>query len=92
MASVVSEVKEMTQAAKDGWKKHLVNGHVPYRRDCRFCVEGAGLGVFHHKVRHPKSFALSVDLFGPVPPAEAGRDESCVTGKCALRYGLVGCL
>eukprot|EP00439_Symbiodinium_sp_Y106_P047630 s3065_g6.t1 len=90
MASVVSEVKEMTQAAKDGWKKHLVNGHVPYRRDCRFCVEGAGLGVFHHKVRHPKSFALSVDLFGPVPPAEAGRDESCVTGKCALRYGLVG--
>ena len=86
----VSEVKELSQAAKDGWKRHLLNGHTPYRRDCRFCVEGAGLGVFHHKIKYPRSFALSIDLFGPVPVSEAGRDETCVTGKCNLRYGLVG--
>ncbi|CAE7202161.1 GIP [Symbiodinium sp. CCMP2592] len=31
---------------------------------------------------------LNVDLFGPVPPAEAGKDESCITGKTILRYEL----
>ena len=72
------------------WRTHLQNGHVPYRRDCKQCVEGAGLGTFHRRVKHPRSFALSVDLFGPVPVAESGRDESCVTGKNVLRYGLVG--
>ena len=87
---LVNEVKELSQATKDSWKRHLMNGHTPYRRDCRYCVEGAGLGVFHHRVKHPRSFALSIDLFGPVPTLEAGRDETCVTGKCTLRYGLVG--
>ena len=86
----VSEVKEMSPATVDAWKRHLLNGHTPYRRDCRFCVEGSGLGVFHNRVRHPRSYALSIDLFGPVPASEAGRDETCVTGKCNLRYGLVG--
>ena len=85
----VCEVKEMSSDALEGWKRHLANGHVPYRRDCRQCVEGAALGHFHKKVTHPKLYSLSVDLFGPVPVAEAGRDEGCVTGKCILRYGLV---
>ncbi|CAE7252421.1 GIP [Symbiodinium sp. CCMP2592] len=80
----------MSSAELEGWKQHLSNGHLPYRRDCRQCVEGSGLGVFHKRVRFPKSFALSVDLFGPVPLPEAGRDEGCVTGKSILRYGLVG--
>ncbi|CAE6966844.1 GIP [Symbiodinium sp. CCMP2592] len=86
----VNEVKEMSQASLDGWRRHLMNGHTPYRRDCKHCVEGAGLGVFHNKVKHPRSFSLSIDLFGPVPRPEAGRDETCVTGKCTMRYGLVG--
>ena len=68
----------------------LLNGHLPYRRDCKQCIEGSALGPFHRRVKHPRSFALSVDLFGPVPVAEAGRDEGCVTGKSILRYGLVG--
>ena len=88
--SGVCEVKGMSQDALEGWKRHLSNGHVPYRRDCKQCVEGAALGHFHKKVVHPKLYSLSVDLFGPVPAAEAGRDEGCVTGKCILRYGLVG--
>ena len=25
----------------EAWKLHLMRGHVPYRRDCRYCVEGA---------------------------------------------------
>ena len=88
----IKGVKEFSGAAIEGWRQHLLNGHTPYRRDCKQCVEGAGLGPFHYKVKHPKLFALSIDLFGPVPIAEAGRDESCVTGKCTLRYGLVGAL
>ncbi|CAE7817431.1 GIP [Symbiodinium sp. CCMP2592] len=80
----------ITGAELEGWKQHLRNGHLPYLWDCRQCVEGSGLGVFHKRVRFPKSFALSVDLFGPVPVSEAGRDEGCVTSKSILRYGLVG--
>ena len=77
-------------ADAEGWRQHLLNGHVPYRRDCKQCVEGAGLGPYHRRIKYPRSFALSVDLFGPVPAAEAGRDEGCITGKNLLRYALVG--
>ena len=81
---------KLSSADVERWRRHLANGHLPYRRDCKQCVEGSGLGVYHRRVRYPKSFTLSVDLFGPVPVGEAGRDESCVTGKNLLRYGLVG--
>ena len=77
-------------ADAERWRQHLLNGHVPYRRDCKQCVEGAGLGPYHRRIKYPRSFALSVDLFGPVPAAEAGRDEGCITGKNLLRYALVG--
>ncbi|CAE7244731.1 GIP [Symbiodinium sp. CCMP2592] len=86
----VKEVKDLSETDLEGWRRHLLSGHVPYRRDCRQCVEGAALGTFHTRVRHPRMYTLSIDLFGPVPVAEAGRDETCVTGKCTLRYGLVG--
>ncbi|CAE7347002.1 RXLR161 [Symbiodinium sp. CCMP2592] len=91
-APEVKEIKEFSPAELERWRQHVLNGHVPYRKDCRQCVEGAGLGPFHAKVRHPRSYTLSLDLFGPVPPPEAGRDESCVTGKCVMRYGLIGAL
>ena len=57
----------LSAAELEAWRKHVQNGHVPYRRDCKQCVEGAGLGPFHRRVKYPRSFALSVDLFGPVP-------------------------
>ncbi|CAE7242537.1 GIP [Symbiodinium sp. CCMP2592] len=86
----VPSMPKLTSAETEGWKRHLRNGHLPYRRDCRQCVEGSGLGPFHRRIKFPRSFALSVDLFGPVPLKEVGRDEGCVTGKPVLRYGLVG--
>ncbi|CAE7779988.1 GIP [Symbiodinium sp. CCMP2592] len=86
----VKEVKDVSEAELEGWKRHLLSGHVPYRRDCRQCVEGAALGTFHSRIKYPRMYTLSIDLFGPVPIDEAGRDETCVTGKCTLRYGLVG--
>ena len=65
----------------DSWKQHLLDGHIPYRRDCRLCVEGTGIGIQHRRVAYPQAFALSIDLFGPVPKHEHGRDETCISGK-----------
>ncbi|CAE7215740.1 GIP, partial [Symbiodinium sp. CCMP2456] len=86
----VQRVNDPSPAEVERWKAHLQNGHVPYRRDCRQCIEGAGVGVQHRRVRHPQSYALSADLFGPVPSAEHGRDETCVSGRRNLKYALVG--
>ena len=83
-------IGKVEEASLDEWREHILNGHVPYRKDCRRCIEGAGLGVQHRKVKYPHSYALSADLFGPVPPEERGRDETCVSGNTYLRYALVG--
>ncbi|CAE7618847.1 GIP, partial [Symbiodinium sp. CCMP2456] len=86
----VQRVNDPSPAEVERWKAHLQNGHIPYRRDCRQCIEGAGVGVQHRRVRHPQSYALSADLFGPVPSGEHGRDETCVSGRHNLKYALVG--
>ncbi|CAE7214926.1 GIP, partial [Symbiodinium sp. CCMP2456] len=86
----VQRVGDLSPAEVERWKAHLQNGHVPYRRDCKQCVEGAGVGVQHRRVRHPQSYALSADLFGPLPVGEHGRDETCVSGRCHLKYALIG--
>ena len=72
------------------WRDHLENGHVPFRRDCQMCVEGAGLGIQHRRVRFPQSYTLSIDLFGPLAPKEQGRAEASVSGNPHVKYGLVG--
>ena len=82
------QVGKVSDRDLEGWREHILNGHVPYRKDCRRCVEG--VGVQHRKVKYPQSYALSADLFGPVPPDERGRDETCVSGNSYLRYALVG--
>ena len=83
-------IEKVGEAGLQEWREHILNGHVPYRKDCRRCVEGAGLGIQRRKVKYPHSYALSADLFGPVPPDERGRDETCVSGNTYLRYALVG--
>ncbi|CAE7759179.1 GIP [Symbiodinium necroappetens] len=85
-----SPKKSLSKKDVESWKQHILDGHVPFRRDCRFCVEGAGIGIQHRKVPYPKSFALSVDLFGPVPKHEHGRDETSVSGQNNIRYALIG--
>ena len=72
------------------WRDHLENGHVPFRRDCQRCVERAGLGIQHRRVRFPQSYTLSIDLFGPLAPKEQGRTEASVSGNPHVKYGLVG--
>ncbi|CAE7353710.1 unnamed protein product, partial [Symbiodinium sp. CCMP2592] len=86
----VHRPSNMTPEALEGWKQHIWNGHLPYRRDCKQCIEGAAICYKRRRVQHPQSFALSVDLFGPVPPSEHGRDGTCVSGRYTVKFGLVG--
>ena len=83
-------VNALTAAQREEWKAHILRGHLPYRKDCKFCVEGSGLGVQHRKVKNPQAYTLSVDLFGPMSGLEKGRDEQSVSGNPHLKFGLVG--
>ena len=67
---------------EQGFKDRIQRGHLPWRRDCRACLQAA---AFHHPCRrqkHPHCFSLSMDLTGPY---KVGSDQS---GLC--RYGVVG--
>ena len=65
--------------------QHLKQGHVPFRRDCRFCVRGGGKRRQHKRVLCPEGWSRSVDTAGPYKRAP---DES---GKKA-RYMITGVL
>eukprot|EP00439_Symbiodinium_sp_Y106_P033996 s211_g4.t1 len=65
--------------------QHIKQGHVPFRRDCRFCVRGGGKRRQHKRVLCPEGWSLSVDTAGPYKRAP---DES---GKKA-RYMITGVL
>ena len=62
------------------WKLHLQNDHLPYRRDCRVCVERAS-GRPHRRISHPSAYSLAVDLAGPFRSVGAG----------GYKYLMVGC-
>ena len=83
-------VKELSQTELESWKEHVVRGHLPYRRDCRRCVEGSGLGIQHRSIKDKAMFTLSIDLFGPMSSSEKGRDEESVSANPHIKYGLVG--
>ena len=80
-------VEALTLAQREEWRSHIMRGHVPYRRDCKFCVEGSGLGVQHRRIKNPQAYTLSVDLFGPMSGAEKGRDEQSVRVTLTLSSG-----
>ena len=62
------------------WKLHLQRDHLPYRRDCRVCVERAS-GRPHRKISHPSAYSLAVDTAGPF---------RCL-GEGGYKYLMVGC-
>ncbi|CAE7303293.1 GIP, partial [Symbiodinium sp. CCMP2456] len=62
------------------WKLHLQRDHLPYRRDCKVCVERSS-GRPHRRVRHPAAYALSIDTAGPFRTKGIG----------GYKYLLVGC-
>lgn len=54
------------------WNKHIQQEHVPYRRDCRDCVEAMGFSSPPRRSQNASSaFVMAVDIMGPI---EQGRD------------------
>ena len=72
------EQREVRKLTTEQWKAHLRNDHMPFRPECRTCVEAAGRGRMHKRVNHPQAYTLSVDLGGPY---ESGKDQTQVLGK-----------
>ena len=63
-----SEVKLRKALSLDDWRQHVRQGHVPFRRDCRLCVEEMGQDHPHRRQRGAGGesvYVLSVDLTGP---------------------------
>ena len=47
-----------------GWKRHLQAQHVPYRRDCKVCLETMGSAEPHRRKKGQESaFVMSVDIY-----------------------------
>ena len=47
-----------------GWKQHIQQGHVPYRRDCRACIMDMGSGKPHRRqiAGGTASWTMAVDM------------------------------
>ena len=65
--------------------EHIKQQHVPYRRDCKYCVQGGAKQRQHRRILSPQMWTLSVDTAGPFAIAQ---DE--VTKKA--RYFIIGVL
>ena len=46
------------------WQLHVRRDHIPYRKDCRHCVQ-ASSGKPHRRVSHRSAYVLSADVAGP---------------------------
>ena len=46
------------------WQLHVQRDHLPFRRDCRHCVQAAS-GRPHRRVMHRSAYVLSADVAGP---------------------------
>ncbi|CAE7208121.1 GIP [Symbiodinium sp. CCMP2592] len=53
-------------SAEQGWKLHVQRDHVPFRKDCEYCVMMMGSGKQHRRTRQKSAYVLSVDVGGPM--------------------------
>ena len=66
------------------WRRHVEQGHIPYRRDCRQCLQAKGIDNHHRRSPGDQSsYCMSIDLVGPF---SQGRDLG--TGRL-VKYALV---
>ena len=65
----IKALSRRQQLDADGWERHCRAGHIPHRRDCAVCLEGAGRDRPHHRQSCPDSYCLAVDMTGPFIPA-----------------------
>ena len=55
----------------ESWKKHVLNQHQPFRRDCRRCMELMGRDSPHHRTSGDRaSHVLTMDIVGPLPSGD----------------------
>ena len=80
----ISTPKLSKSLGLEQWKQHIIQGHQPYRRDCRTCVINMAGAKPHRRRENPGSSAwtMSVDLVH-LPTA---RD---LATKRVVKYGLV---
>ena len=71
---------KLAKFSLEEWRIHLRRDHLPYRKDCRECIQRA-TGKPHRRVAHPSAYVLSIDTAGPFR----------ATGTDGARYLLVGC-
>ena len=70
----------------EGWKNHLLSQHVPYRRDCRVCLETMGSAEPHRRKKGQESaFVMSADICGPFTQ---GTDLG-VSKRRKVKYALI---
>ena len=78
------EGSRATRKLDPSFIEHIKQQHVPYRRDCKYCVQGGAKQRQHRRILSPQMWTLSVDTAGPFAIAQ---DE--VTKKA--RYFIIGC-
>ena len=59
---------QKTKLNLEEWKQHVRAGHIPYRRDCRRCLEMMGVDGKHRRTTgDAAAHCFSLDLVGPMP-------------------------
>ena len=59
---------ELKKSSMDDWRKHVRQNHIPFRRDCRLCIEEIGQDLPHRRRRGlggESVYVLAVDIGGP---------------------------
>ena len=52
--------------AEQSWRLHVQRDHVPFRKDCEYCVMMMGTGKQHRRTKQKSAYVLSVDVGGPM--------------------------
>ena len=66
------------------WRRHVANGHVPFDRRCKTCIQTAATGRAHRRIIAPSCYTLSLDVCGPF------RKKGEYGGSKGFRYALIG--
>ena len=84
LSTLDSWTSEKCRALRDqeNFLRHVVQGHVDFRRDCSACLAGAARGVRHNRKSVHDAWVLHVDLMGPFLEGadEHGRVKYVLTG------------
>ena len=79
--------KALTGREKELWAQRFRQGHRPFRRDCRLCVEHMGAQRPHRRRKEGEtmtsSWSMSVDIVGPLPRA------TDLTTSYYMKYALI---